>query len=108
MNRIPVCTNQGFKSLVPKSNVVEAGYLYWWFLRNRLSLEQMGRGATFKEVSKKIVAAIKIPLPPVEEQRRIVAILDAADDLKGMHLDAVSDVEALLSSLQSRAFAGEL
>jgi type I restriction enzyme S subunit len=36
----------------------------------------MGSGATFSEVSKTAVEAFEIPLPPLEEQRRIAAILN--------------------------------
>ena len=41
----------------------------------------MGRGATFKEISKSIVENIEIPLPPLDAQRRIAAVLDKVSDL---------------------------
>ncbi len=42
----------------------------------------MGRGATFAEVTKEIMEDVRIPLPPLSEQRRIAAILERADHLR--------------------------
>ena len=79
INSVPMATNQGFKSLVPRGGVLDAKYLYHWLRANRPYLESLGNGATFKEVSKAVVARVELPLPPIEEQRRIAAILDQAD-----------------------------
>lgn len=82
INRIPVATNQGFKSFVPNVDKLDAKYLYHWLRANRHYLEGLGNGATFKEVSKSVVSHIKIPLPKLPEQRRIAATLDKADALR--------------------------
>ncbi|QTN31174.1 restriction endonuclease subunit S [Akkermansiaceae bacterium] len=88
INTEPVCTNQGFKSLVPKANQVDPNYLYWWLLTNREYLDGLGRGATFKEISKSIIQEIDIPLPhrngkpDLNVQKRIAAILDKADAIR--------------------------
>jgi type I restriction enzyme S subunit len=76
INTVPMATNQGFKSFIPNQEILSSDYLYWWLKSNKLYLQSLGRGATFKEVSKEIVESIEIPLPPLEEQRRIAAILD--------------------------------
>ena len=72
--------NQGFKNLIC-SEAIYNRYLYH-FLKNKTEyLNSFGRGATFKEISKSIVEKIEIPLPPLEEQRRIAALLDKVRDL---------------------------
>lgn len=81
INTVPMATNQGFKSMVPGPRL-DASFLYWWLKCHRSQLEQLGNGATFKEVSKAVVERIEIPLPPLDEQKRIAAILDQADDLR--------------------------
>lgn len=78
INKRSVCTNQGFKTLVPKENV-DVEYLYYAIKQNLPQLENLGNGATFKELSKATMSNFQIPLPPLEEQKRIAAILDAAD-----------------------------
>jgi type I restriction enzyme S subunit len=55
INTNPMATNQGFKSLVPRHDRVDAGYLYYWLRANRSFLESLGNGATFKEVSKNVI-----------------------------------------------------
>ena len=72
--------NQGFKNLIC-SDAIYNRYLYH-FLKNKTEfLNSLGRGATFKEISKSIVEDIEIPLPLLEEQRRIAALLDKVSDL---------------------------
>ena len=72
--------NQGFKNLVC-SDVIFNRYLYHFLKSKTDYLNSLGRGATFKEISKNIVENIEIPLPPLEEQRHIAALLDKVGDL---------------------------
>ena len=74
----PMCCNQGFKNLVC-SDAVNNEYLYR-YLKNRSSeLQALGRGATFKELSKKEVAAYEINLPPLKRQLEAVEKLALVD-----------------------------
>lgn len=78
---IELCTNQGFKSLIPGQNIYNK-YLYHCIKKFVPQLELLGNGATFKEVSKKVVENFEIPLPPFEVQKRIADILDKADGIR--------------------------
>ena len=98
INTIPVCTNQGFKSLVPRFDLVSPDFLFWWLKAQEKHVQSKGRGATFKEVSKKIVEDLQIPLPPLAEQKRIAAILDAADALRAKRREALAQLDSLLQS----------
>ena len=82
INTVPMATNQGFKSFVPNPEVIDAKFLFHWLRTNRAFLENLGNGATFKEVSKATVSRIEISLPPLREQHRIAAILDQVDALR--------------------------
>jgi type I restriction enzyme, S subunit len=99
INTVPMATNQGFKSFVPKRDRVHAKFLYHWLRRNRPYLETLGNGATFKEVSKAVVARIEIPLPPMPQQRRIAAILDKADALRAKRRAALAQLDTLTQSI---------
>lgn len=83
-----LCTNQGFKSLVPNADV-DGIYLYYCMKQSSERLQALGNGATFKEVSKKIVEEFEIPLPPLSEQQRIAAILDKADAIRRKRQQAI-------------------
>lgn len=79
INKIPVTTNQGFKSLIPneKSNFK---FLYYWLKQNSGNIEKQASGSTFMEVSGAVVKQIKILLPPLTEQQAIASVLSAFDD----------------------------
>lgn len=75
-----VCTNQGFKSVVPNENT-DYMFLYYLLLNNRQNIEHMGSGTTFKEVSGKTMRGIEVRVPESkEEQIKISSILSAIDD----------------------------
>lgn len=77
INEVPMAFNQGCRGLVPKP-VVDAKYLYHFLDLSRQLLNNLGTGTTFKELSATRLKSVPIPLPPLDEQKRIVAILDAA------------------------------
>ena len=62
--------NQGFKNLICSNNI-DSKYLYFFLSSKRDYLNSLGRGATFKEISKTIVENIEIPLPEMAEQKAI-------------------------------------
>src|SRR5699024_11501251 len=70
INTVPMATNQGFKSLVP-GPYVYAKFLYHWLTSKTSYLQSLGNGATFQELSKATTCQIKVPLPSLDEQRRI-------------------------------------
>ena len=70
-----VCTNQGFKSFVPFEGIIPE-YLRYYLITSKNYIESVASGTTFKEISASRIATIPIPLPPLNEQRRIVAKLD--------------------------------
>jgi type I restriction enzyme S subunit len=70
-----LCTSQGFKSFVLRDDV-SADYAYWWLKSAKTLAESLASGTTFKELSGKRAALIPIPVPPREEQDRIVAVIE--------------------------------
>lgn len=103
VTRAEMCTNQGFKSLVPNADI-DPLYVYYCLKRDVAKLQAMGRGATFKEVSKPIVESFEIPVPfangkpDLAEQRRIAAILDKADALRRKAQQALDLTDDLIRS----------
>ncbi len=77
INTSPMAFNQGCRGLVPKPGLDHV-YLYYFLLLNRERLNELGSGTTFKELSAGNLKSLPIPLPPLEEQQRIAAVLDEA------------------------------
>lgn len=57
-----LCTNQGFKTFVPKSDDYTE-YLYYYLLTNMKKIEQLGSGTTFKEVSRGSLTSFPVIVP---------------------------------------------
>ena len=72
-----MATNQGCKGLVPGPRVA-CKFLYHYLSSIVETLDGLGTGATFRELSGSKLKEVGLPLPPLPEQRRIVAILDEA------------------------------
>ena len=70
------------------------------------------RGATRPGFNTTLLGNVKFPLPPLAEQRRIVAELDAlqaeVDALKRLQAETAAELDALLPAILDRAFKGEL
>jgi type I restriction enzyme S subunit len=91
-----MCTNQGFKSVVPGAEI-DSHYLYYCLKRLVPRIQAMGNGATFKEVSKVVMERVEIPLPPHRsDQERIAAILHKADAIRRKRRQALVETDALL------------
>jgi len=59
-----LCTNQGFKSIIPFSHIGTA-FVYCFLKRNAQLIESYGSGTTFLEVSTSTLQSIPVKLPPI-------------------------------------------
>lgn len=73
--------NQGFKNIICKDKI-NPRYLYSLLLFNTDYLNSLGRGATFKEISKAIVEKIRIPIPQIELQNQFADFVKQVDKSK--------------------------
>ncbi len=83
----PVCTNQGFKSLVCQDGVSNE-FLYYLLLTLKPQMMERAIGSTFLEIGKRDLAAIEVRLPRYDEQAAIATIL--------------SDMDAEITALEAR------
>ena len=78
---------------------VTSRYLWHWTTAAAPALAAKGRGATFLQVNKQDIAEMQVPLPPIEEQRRIAAVLDAADELRAKRREALAKIDTLTQAI---------
>lgn len=90
--------NQGFKNCIC-SEAIYNKYLFYFLRLKKDYLNSLGRGATFKEISKSIVESIKIPLPPKSTQLAIVSELDKINELIRLKKEQLKDFNNLAQSL---------
>ncbi|MCB1130002.1 MAG: restriction endonuclease subunit S [Verrucomicrobiae bacterium] len=74
--------------------------------------ETLGKGHSQGNLNLKLLRGFNVPLPPLPEQRRIVAELDAlqaeVDGLKHLQSETAAELDALLPAILDRAFKGQL
>lgn len=102
-----VCTNQGFKSVIPNENT-DPLFLFYLLKYNKDKIEGMGSGTTFKEVSGNTMKNIVVNVPTDKKvQEKIAAILGTIDDKieeneqinNNLEQQYISIVDNLLSKL---------
>jgi len=70
-----LATNQGFKSIEPNDNI-DSKFLAYYIISLSDYLKSLGKGATFDEVNKTQIENLDIPVPPLDEQERIVEAVE--------------------------------
>lgn len=110
MNECDMSFNQGCKGLVP-SNEILVEYLYYFLFSSKQLLNDLGTGTTFKEISSKTLSNVSFAYPPLSEQERIVAKLDAAfveiDRAVEVAVAKEAEVQKLRASLLSLSLNGD-
>lgn len=86
--------------LRPKSALLDAKY-FGWVLKTDSCLNQASRsktGSAIRRIILKDLKRVQFPLPPLAEQKRIAAILDAADALRAKRRESLAQLDTLLQS----------
>lgn len=89
--------NQRIVKLTP-SNDLDKRYFIRFMETQLKKIESMGRHALVNNVSVTDIKNFQIPVPPLEEQKRIAKILDAADALRAKRRESLAQLDALLQS----------
>ena len=92
-----MCCNQGFKNLICTDKIYNE-YLYFFLKGKTEHLNSLGRGATFKELSKSIVENIEIPLPEYTVQKQIAQQMSKIESIISLHKQQLSKLDELVKS----------
>lgn len=91
------CLGRGVAGLRPREGLHDR-YLWHWLTNSAPTLTAKGRGATFLQVNRADIGEMEIPVPSLDEQRRIAAILDQADALRAKRRQALTHLNDLTQS----------
>ena len=96
----PAATNQAIAGIrVGRPDAVDAAYLLRFLESAAPGLAAQGRGAAQPNINLSILRSLRIPLPPLDEQRRIAAILDHADELRAKRRAAIAHLDSLTDAI---------
>jgi type I restriction enzyme S subunit len=108
---VPLCTNQGCRSLVFRGTD-SATFFFYELMAARPELESLGQGSTFMELAKGMLEDVELVVPPETGQRAIAAFLDREtawiDSLAGKVRGAIDRLGELRNALISAAVTGEI
>jgi type I restriction enzyme S subunit len=95
------CIHDGWLVLSPINENLTTDYFYHYLGSDEIKsrLASMASGAVVKNLNKDIVSSLKIPLPPLGEQKKIAAILDAADEYRQKTKALIEKYDQLTESL---------
>jgi len=111
--RVPTATKQGLSGIVVNKELILAEFLVYLLHHKVKEIQELATGTTIKEVRpRKLMSELKLPVPSLEEQKRIVSILDEAFE-KIEHnciqlQTKITDAEDLFSSILYSEFSDNI
>jgi len=108
INKVPMTTNQGFANIICKDDKL-FNYFVLYLLRYLTpKLEALAGGSTFLEISRTSVRSLNIPVPPLEEQKKIASILSSVDAKIKKEEEYKEKLERLKKGLMQKLLTGEI
>ena len=100
----PICTNQGFKSIICNKEIINPLFLYYYIKGNLDYIKLFGTGATFPEISGAAMRKIKVQIPSLPTQQKIASILSTYDRLIENNTRRIRLLEQMAENLYKEWF----
>ncbi|AVN63686.1 hypothetical protein CG006_01670 [Mesoplasma florum] len=88
--------SQGIKGFINDESKVLNNYFYYWLISNVKIFQKLGVGSTFSEISTSVIKSIQIDLPSLEEQQKIIDIIEPFEELISFTQKNISVLEKIL------------
>ena len=105
INNIKACIGRGLAAI--RCSNIQRNYLLHYLRGNEDKIASLGTGSTFKAITIGTLKELKIPLPPIDQQKKIAAILDAADAYRQKTKALILKYDELTQSLFLDMFGDE-
>jgi type I restriction enzyme S subunit len=92
------CLGRGVAG-IRAGKLLSSRYLWHWLTSVEGELANKGKGATFKQVNRNDIGELSIPMPPLDEQKRIAEVLDEADSLRVRRRTSIAFINDLTRSV---------
>ena len=98
------CIGRGLAAIRANPEKLVSGYLRYFLRHSEPRLAGMGQGSTFSSIGRKEIAGLRIPLPKLEDQRRIVDLLSRAENIVRMRREAEKKAKEIIPALFMEVF----
>ncbi|MEK0290323.1 restriction endonuclease subunit S [Caldifermentibacillus hisashii] len=102
------CIGRGLAAIRPDKTKLLTKFLFYVLKGKKREIENMGTGSTFKAISKKDLVNIKIPVPNIEIQKKIVNTFDKAQELIDKRKAQIEALDQLTQSVFLEMFGDPL
>jgi type I restriction enzyme S subunit len=93
------CIGRGLAALTAIADQLDTKYLFYVLSYKNNELNNKGTGSTFKAISKQTLSEVKLPLPPLEIQRKIAKTLDTVSEILAMRKQQLAELDNLIKSI---------
>lgn len=108
--RVPATFDNNIMGVIPKKQIVHTLWVYHYL--EAIDLMKLTKTTTMPSIRKTVIQKLQIPLPPLPEQKRIVAYLDKiqqkVQSLQALQETTEEEIKKLKESILHKAFRGEL
>jgi len=111
MNNLKCCVGRGLAAIRCKDYVTN-WFIFWYLRFIEAQIASLGSGSTFGAITRNDLINLQIPLPPIEEQKRIAAELkekmSEVEKLRASIEKRLEAINALPQAILRKAFRGKL
>jgi type I restriction enzyme S subunit len=105
---IDATTNQAICAILPKSDCINPEFLKYFIISRRRQLIAVSAGGAQPNISQEIIQSTYIPLPPIEEQRKIANILLTVDKKLGIEKTEKEKFEKIKQAMMDLLLTGKV
>ena len=101
-----ICTNQGFKSVVPK--LAGTAFIYYFLKTSTKEIENKATGSTFKEASGSLMKSLALIIPPITIFNQFEEVIKPYFDQQELIEDESRRLAELRDTLLPKLMSGEI
>ena len=98
------CVGRGLAAVRPNETLALRDFVLWSLKHHQTDLIELGQGSTFVAIGKETLKSLQIPLPTLDEQRRIVDILNRAAKIERLRRQAQERLQEFIPALFIKMF----
>ena len=95
---VDAAINQDLKAAIPRQNDIIPDYFLYWMKANADVMVNAGAGATVKGVTLEFIRSLSLPLPSVDEQKRIVQTISCVSAQTELRKKQIAKLDLLAKS----------
>jgi type I restriction enzyme S subunit len=103
-----LCIGRGLAAIRFNLNRANHWFYFYYFKKTKNFLENLGKGSTFKAITKEDLENLKVPYPPLSEQQKIAEILSTIDKKLELERKRKEKLERIKKGLMDLLLTGKI